>query len=427
MDVQIPKSINAGLNKELILFSQALEQCESKECIAKLVLNVLARVVKVKFLSFVSRLDNEDELEVVCQLGDELFARQVQNLFSKNTSLEIYNWVFEQNKIITLQLANKEKYIFIPFQDTSCNKHKYGVVLMLLDTSNDEISSDVKCFIDIINRLSCLYLTRHILKSNLGNVQANHENFNEDIKLASLIQRSLSNFSLNNKICFSVLEDANAAINGNLWWTCELTPDIVTVCMAKAKINLNSHNYSSSMVAGYLLGEMNGLKTKADLSLNPVEVLKYLNKQLNTLFKNAAVTVDAWYGVINIGARKITFANANYPEPYIIGPEQQVGRLIPRGGNKGNSLGINLDSVYKEDTSFLPYKSRLVICTQELLERVSKIGDKYDPYWFSQVLETIGNLSLSEMKNSLDNILQDKKNGTGLKPSRLALLLELPS
>ena len=41
------------------------------------------------------------------------------------------------------------------------------------------------------------------------------------------------------------------------------------------------------------------------------------------------------------------------------------------------------------------------------------------------MLETVGSLSLSEMKNSLESILSENSNGTANNASRLALLLEI--
>jgi len=170
---------------------------------------------------------------------------------------------------------------------------------------------------------------------------------------------------------------------------------------------------------------MNSLKTKAEISLQPKEVLKYLNQQFNPVFKSTGITFNAWYGVFNIGARKVRFANANHPDPFLIGPEQQVSNLISK--EKSKALGINLDSDFVETESHISSGSRLIICTNDLLEQAAKIGDRYDPSWLPQVLETLGSLSLSEMRNSLDSILSENVSGTASKSSRLALLLELSS
>ena len=171
---------------------------------------------------------------------------------------------------------------------------------------------------------------------------------------------------------------------------------------------------------------MNSLKTRAEISLKPKEVLNYLNTSLNSIFKDTSISINAWYGVINISARKITFSNANHPPPYLIGPEQQVSNLITGDDKKCLPLGVNINSVFTESSSFIPYGSRLVICTQSLIDQAASVGNHYDTTWFPQVLETLGTLSLTEMKNSLDNILTGNKNGTAQKCSRLALLLEIP-
>jgi len=244
-----------------------------------------------------------------------------------------------------------------------------------------------------------------------------------ELKLANNIQKSMSKNLEAKKMLFSILEDEDALFNGNLWWLQDLNPDMILVLMAK----VITSGVPAAMVSGYVLGEMNGLKNKAEISLRPSEVLRHLNWGLNDIFKNTGVTVNAWYGVFNAGARKVCFSNANHPDPFLIGPEQQVSNLIIEGNKKGESLGVNLNSVYRETSSFIPVGSRLVICTQNLLEQAAKVGERYDQTWFPQILETLGTLSLSEMRTTLENILSENKNGTSVKPSRLALLLEMPS
>jgi len=181
-----------------------------------------------------------------------------------------------------------------------------------------------------------------------------------------------------------------------------------------------------SLLTGYILGEMSSIKSNTGILLKPQEVLRYLNQSLNSSFKSTGVTVDAWYGIFNAGAKKVRFANANHPDPYLIGIEQQVVFMSVEADKKGSSLGININSEYKDSSMNIPAGSKLVICSKDLLEHAGRIGERFDPLWLPQVLETIGNLPLSEMKRSLEGILSESPNGTGLKPSRLALLLEIP-
>ena len=231
----------------------------------------------------------------------------------------------------------------------------------------------------------------------------------------------MSGLESSKKLLFSVLEDEYSAFNGNIWWISDLGSDISLVLFAQVLCK----GAPAAMLGGFLLGEMNNLKAKAEISLQPKEVLKYLNQQFNPVFKSTGITFNVWYGVFNIGARKVRFANSNHPDPFLIGPEQQVSNLISR--DKSKSLGINLNLNFIETESHIASGSKLIICTNALLEQAAKIGNRYDPNWLPQVLETLGSLSLYEMRNSLDSILSENPSGTASENSRLALLLEMPS
>ncbi|MBI1857900.1 MAG: SpoIIE family protein phosphatase [Candidatus Melainabacteria bacterium] len=420
------KTTKLKFSEYLSLFLANLEKQSSKDDIEKLVAKTIYNITSPLFLSCV-RLSADNKSEIVCQYGPDDQIKRAQSLFNEEFGFEMFEWISKQNKVISLVLADTEKFVFIPLCDCIGEKLiKHGLIMLKLQLTKDEINIDIKKFIEIIVRLSVIALSRLSLRFEHRVKDVNNPDVEKnDLKLALDMQKAMTEGSSNSRLLVKVLEDKKQQFDGNIWWINELNADISILLMAE--INCKSKIVPSALLAGYLLGRMNSLKQQTEIALRPGEVLQSLNFGMDEIFKVASAEVNAWYGVINISARKITFANANYPEPYLIGPEQQVSLLKTNRNISGPPLGIDKNAEYKEDNFQVPLGSKLVICTHSMLEQAGRVGIKYDPKWFPQLLETLGSLSLRDMQMSLGNILSERENGTALKPSRLALLLEIPT
>ena len=416
MSTELKTSINLNLIPKILLLSSELEKLSFKKDIAVLLLNNLQKFFPLKFSSFVER--NPDSLKVLCQLGNSNF---ILNLFNKEISEQIFDWVIGQKQLASLTLAGKQHFVFIPLIDQNQDKSIVHGMIVLHPDSNFVLSKDLNTFVNIICKIASLSMTKLLRNDDSERYIKLKDQIKAELDLTAKLQKSMSGIGSGKKLLFSVLEDEYSTFNGNIWWISDLGADISLVLFAQVLCK----GAPAAMLGGFLLGEMNSLKTKAEISLQPKEVLKHLNQQFNSVFKSTGITFNAWYGVLNIGARKVRFANANHPDPFLIGPEQQVSNLISK--EKSKPLGINLDSNFVETELFISSGSRLIICTNDLLEQAAKIGNRYDPSWLPQVLETLGSLSLSEMRNSLDSILSENVSGTASESSRLALLLEIPS
>ena len=374
------------------------------------------KIISLKFLSFVEK--KTDSLKVICQLGD---SSSILNLFNQEMSEQIFEWVIRQKQLASLTLASKQHFIFIPLIDQSKDRSIVHGMLVLYPALNFVLSKELSVFLNVICKIASLSMTKLLRNDDSGKYIKLKEQIKAELELTAKLQKSMSGLESGKKLLFSVLEDKYSAFNGNIWWISDLGADISLVLFAQVICK----GAPAAMLGGFLLGEINSLKSKAEVSLQPKEVLKYLNQQFNPVFKATGITLNAWYGVFNIGAKKVRFANANHPDPFLIGSEQQVSNF--RSKEKNQPLGISLDSNFGETESFISNGSRLIICTNDLLEQAAKIGNRYDPGWLPQVLETLGSLSLSEMRNSLDSILSENTSGTGSETSRLALLLEIPA
>lgn len=404
---------------DTISFLKHLDKLSSKKEIAALLVNKINLLVRSKFLSFVEQ--DKDAMKVLCKAGDDSIVR---NIFTEKMCNEIYKCVMSQKDLTMLKITEKEHFIFIPVIDFDRGDFvEHGMLVMQLENPKFEVSKELNSFINVFTRLSGMMMTK---LSNIDEVSEHlklKESIKSELQSAAKLQRAMSCSETSKKLLFNVIEDEGSGFNGNLWWVSDIGADISLVLMAQ----IMCKGSPSAMLSGYILGEMNSLKTKAEISLRPAEVMRYLNQQLNPMFISTGITVNAWYGVFNTGAKNVRFSTANYPAPFLIGPEQQVSNLFVNVDSSVQPLGVNLNSVFKESHSNIASGSKLVICTRELLEQAAKVGNSYDNSWLPQVLETLGSLSLKEMRNSLEGILSENMQGTVKSAPRLALLLEVPA
>ena len=363
---------NANKMDEIISFIGKLGKLLSKKDIAFTLLESLNSLLPVKFLSFVERAQNQ--LKVICQLGD---GSSINNIFNKEMSHQIFDWVIKHKQLASLKLGEKEQFLFMPLLDQDGESIiEHGMLVFCLKENVFEFDKNLKTAIDILSKLASLSMTKSQKNEDAEKFSKLQSNIKTELQLTTKLQKSILGDEHNKKISFTVLEDENSSFNGNIWWIGELGADITLVLIAQVLCK----GAPSAMLCGYLLGEMNGLKTKAEISLKPKEVLKYLNQQLNSIFKDIGITVNAWYGVFNLEARKVTFANANHPDPYLIGPEQQVSNLVVGNHDKDNALGISLNTMYRETSSYISSGSKLIICTKICWSMQQELETNMIPY-----------------------------------------------
>ncbi len=418
MNTNLVNDIKAQQESILISFIKDLNTLYSKKEIATLLLSVIGLLIKSKFISFVEK--ESGALRVLCKAGND---SEIISAFTPKMCNEIYDWVMKQKESVTLKMSEKGNFVFVPIIDVDKNNViEHGMLVVQPENSNIELHHDLKVSTAILSKLSGLSMTKSLKINESEKYVKLLDQIKAESQFSAKLQRTMSGSETSKKLLFSVIEDEGIGFNGNVWWVSDIGADISLVLMAQVLCK----GSPSAMLSGYLLGEMSSLKTRAEICLKPEEVLKYLNQQLNSIYVSTGITVNAWYGVFNVGAKNVRFANANHPAPFLIGPEQQVSNLFVQV-DTSQPLGVNINSVFKESYSNISSGSKLVICTNEVLEQAAKIGNKYDPSWFPQVLETIGSLSINEMRNSLESILSENLGGTVKSAPRLALLLEIPS
>lgn len=140
------------------------------------------------------------------------------------------------------------------------------------------------------------------------------------------------------------------------------------------------------------------LKSLASQYLSPADVGKRLN---DVLFANIPLHkfVTAFYGVVNIPERKLTFTNAGHNPPLLVRSNGQCERLE----TGGSVLGAFPDSRYAQGEIELLQDDRLVLFTDGLTEAVDATGEQFGEERLMQLLSDHRDRSAEDLKEIVFN------------------------
>ena len=140
------------------------------------------------------------------------------------------------------------------------------------------------------------------------------------------------------------------------------------------------------------------LKSLASQYLSPADVGKRLN---DVLYANIPLHkfVTAFYGVMNIPERKLTFTNAGHNPPLLVRSNGTCERLE----TGGSVLGAFPDSCYAQDEIELLHDDRLVLFTDGLTEAVDATGEQFGEERLMQLLSDHRDRSAEDLKEIVFN------------------------
>jgi len=140
------------------------------------------------------------------------------------------------------------------------------------------------------------------------------------------------------------------------------------------------------------------LKSLAAQHLSPEEVSTRLNYEL---YANIPLHkfVTAFYGVVNIAARTLTFTNAGHNPPLLVHSNGECVRLEAGG----SVLGAFPDMPFTQDVLDLQHDDRLVLFTDGLTEAVDASGEQFGEERLIRLLREHRHESAEDLKEILFN------------------------
>lgn len=159
------------------------------------------------------------------------------------------------------------------------------------------------------------------------------------------------------------------------------------------------------------------LKSLASQYLSPADVGKRLN---DVLYANIPLHkfVTAFYGVVNIPERKLTFTNAGHNPPLLVRSNGQCERLE----TGGSVLGAFPDSCYAQGEIELLHDDRLVLFTDGLTEAVDATGEQFGEERLMQLLSDHRDRSAEDLKEIVFNEVGEFCGNTFLDDAALMVV-----
>ena len=144
------------------------------------------------------------------------------------------------------------------------------------------------------------------------------------------------------------------------------------------------------------------LKSLSSLYLAPEDVTTRLN---NELYANIPLHkfVTAFYGVVNIPQRTLTFTNAGHNPPLLVRSDGECVRLDAGG----SVLGAFHDAPYTQDEIELRHDDRLVLFTDGLTEAADASGEQFGEERLIALLRDHSQRNAEDLKEIIFNAVGD--------------------
>ncbi|HSE30599.1 MAG TPA: SpoIIE family protein phosphatase [Pyrinomonadaceae bacterium] len=142
------------------------------------------------------------------------------------------------------------------------------------------------------------------------------------------------------------------------------------------------------------------LKSLAVETLSPGEVSTRLNQQL---YANIPLNkfVTAFYGVVNVPSRRLTFSNSGHNPPLLMRKDGDCVRLEVGG----SVLGGFPNALFMEGSVDLQPGDRLLLFTDGLTEAVNENGEQFGEERLIELLSTYRNRTANELKQIIFRVV----------------------
>lgn len=233
-------------------------------------------------------------------------------------------------------------------------------------------------------------------------LQQKNQSYEEELTLAREIQQALTEQDFPEiragaaSLEFACRYVPASDLAGDFFQVIQLRPDCAGILIC----DVMGHGVRSALVVAMMRGL---LEKQSSQTTEPGAFLSNLNDGLTAILERAGVTMfaTAFYGIIDLGARTLSYACAGHPGPVVDGPEG-VRQLATQRDEKGPGLGLVKQAVYPTITVPLQSVTRMILFTDGVLEVEDPKGV---PFFETRLMETIDGHSAEPLQKTLDGII----------------------
>lgn len=178
------------------------------------------------------------------------------------------------------------------------------------------------------------------------------------------------------------------------------------------------------LAAGFMtVTARTALRTLAAAGLGPAACLTGANRLL-TADNAAGLTIGLAMGVVAPRSRRLVFAGAGLPEPFIV---RRFGDVVDLPVAANPPLGLDAGLTVSETALELPVPSTLVLCNSGLLDGVNRFGVPFGRPRFGDTLANLDDLSAGSVTAAVSAALAEHAGGAPMGRDRLCVALRVRS
>ena len=225
-----------------------------------------------------------------------------------------------------------------------------------------------------------------------------HEQNKRELEMAQRLQSSLipKIFPETDLLQFSSKYMPMAALGGDLYDVYQISDSIFSVMI----LDVCGHGIPAALIT--TMAKMS-FSNNAKKYNTPHEVISNVNLELTTILENSGNFLTAFYAIIDIKAKTISYTNAGHNIMYILHENQTIS-CMP---NNGPVIGVVKDIEFLSCSESLHSGDRIILYTDGLIEARNPTGIMFDTH---RLLDTINKHAKDDVSTFVVELCNYLKN-----------------
>ena len=239
--------------------------------------------------------------------------------------------------------------------------------------------------------------TEELNKTVIQLTDTNEQNKRE-LEMAQKLQSSLiaKVFPETKSLHFSSKYMPMAALGGDLYDVYQISDSVFSVMI----LDVCGHGIPAALIT--TMAKMS-FSNNAKKYNTPHEVISNVNMELTEILENSGNFLTAFYAIIDIKEKTITYTNAGHNMMYILHVNQTISYLP----NNGPVIGIAKNIDFSSCSEKLYFGDRIILYTDGLIEARNPAGIMFDTH---RLLDTINKYSKADVDTFVIELCNYLKN-----------------
>lgn len=283
-------------------------------------------------------------------------------------------------------------------------------------------TEDEIAFVESVASQVIVAMTQSQMFEKLDSYQ---DKLSRELKQAARVQTSLIGGDVfDAEIETSVFYKAHSNVSGDFYSVAELSPHHIGVLIG----DVSGKGPAAALLTGYLLGEFNSGVRNSSLAWHPDKMINFLCRSILYQNESSDFYATAWYGVFDLNAEEVRYANAGHLNPYFYDAGRGEIITLDVDGDPGVPLGLldprELHETYECRTRDFKNGDKMLLFTDGILDQKMPGGEFVPKDWVEKSLQQIIHKDVKEITYELNERLNQLSGAVPLSDDRLMICLE---